>query len=222
MIKNILNHNDDDTGMFHGHPTSGWMHFKDVITSVMRRVKNRHLHPGMHDLEKMWRYIIAMKPQNESATEEVLVLRKDLTSVDFTNLQLSKEGCIDAERALPFPPMGMRSVYKYQACVAPDKQNMQMMQKFVTPYYYVKVEADSTGINRIYKDGIRAGVDGIQGKIGIRVGWHSDDEYLSVINGGLSFRHNRLGRKIKADSQNPLEQMIKARGSCWMSTHAIR
>ena len=178
MIENILNNNDEDTGMFHGHPTSGWMHFKDVITSFMCRVKTRHPHPDMHNLEKMWRYIISMKPQDEAATEEILVLRKDFTSVDFTNLQLSKDGCIDAERALRFPPMGMRSVYKYQACVAPDKQNMQLMEKFATPYYYVKVEADSTGINRICRDGIRAGVDGIQGQISISVGWQRNGEYL--------------------------------------------
>ena len=42
MIKSTLNKNSEDTGMFHGHPSSGWMHFKDVITSVMRRVKTRH------------------------------------------------------------------------------------------------------------------------------------------------------------------------------------
>ena len=144
MIKSIINKKDEDTGMFHGHPSSGWMHFKDVITSVMHRVKTRHPHPDMHNLEKMWTYILSMKPHDEAATEEVLVLRTDLTAVDSMNMQLSKDGWIDTERALRFPPMGMRSVYKYQACVAPDKQNMQIMTKLETPYYYVKVEASST------------------------------------------------------------------------------
>ena len=81
-----------------------------------------------------------------------------------------------------------------------------MMTKFETLYLFVKANADQTGINRIYRDGVRAGVDGIQGQICISCAWHRPDQYLSVINGGLSFKHSETGKKIKADSENPLEK----------------
>lgn len=159
----------------------------------------------MLNLEKMWRYILSLKPHDEPATEEVLVLQRDLIVVDWTNIKLSKFGCIDDEIALLLStPMGMRSVHKYQACVDPDKQNMQMMTKFETLYLFVKVDSDQTGINRIYRDGIRAVVDGIQGQIGISCGWHRPDQYLSVINGDLSFYHSEAGKQINADSGNPV------------------
>ena len=86
-------------------------------------------------------------------------------------MKLSKDGCIDTEKAFQFLPMGMRSVYKYQACVDPDKQNMQMINKFEAHKYSVKAEAEQTGITFIYRKGIRTGVDGSQGQIGVRAGF---------------------------------------------------
>ena len=41
MMRDILNNTDEDTKIFHGHRPTGWMHWKDVVTSVIRRIKDR-------------------------------------------------------------------------------------------------------------------------------------------------------------------------------------
>ena len=59
--------------------------------------------------------------------------------------------------------------------------------KIQTTCYFTKIKAGPARIRKIYREGIKAGVDGIQGQISLSVGWHYKDQYSTVINGDLSF-----------------------------------
>ena len=131
MMRAILNDTDPETKMFHGHRATAWMHWKDVITSIIRQIKNRHAHKSFKDLDLMWKFLLLLKPIGEEATEEVLVYRKDCASMDWVgSLEPSKHGCIDDERALWSTPMLIRSIHKYQDCVEWTKQNVAVYPKF--------------------------------------------------------------------------------------------
>lgn len=111
----------------------------------------------------------------EPTTEEVLVLRADINHpLEYKTEKLSKEGCVVDERALWPTPLAIRSAYKFENCVDPDRQNMQMVPKFRTPYYYVNVDTKEDGVCAIYKNGVRVGVDGIK-EIGVGLAWPDKD-----------------------------------------------
>lgn len=150
-----------------------------------------------------------MKSPGEPATEEVLVFRKDIPhALEYKTETLSACDCINDERALWTTPLATRPVYNYESCVDSARQHMQMVPKFVTPYYYVKVDTKEDGVCVVYRNGVRAVVDGIK-QIGISLAWHDVNQFMHVANGDLSFTDILSEKLIKAVKANPLEEKDK-------------
>ena len=79
LLRDILNKEDPESGVFYGHPQTGWMYFKDAATLILRELRNVRENPKMKDLNILWKYILTMVEPFYAAEMEVLVLRKDVT-----------------------------------------------------------------------------------------------------------------------------------------------
>ena len=126
LLRDILNKEDPESGIFYGHPQTGWMYFKDVATLILRALRNVIDNPKMKDIDILWKYFMAMVVPNHAAEMEVLVLRKDVKrQMEYSSLQASRSRNIgDQTPLIEGAPIMIRSVHKYKYCVDWQYQNI--------------------------------------------------------------------------------------------------
>ena len=111
---------------------------------------------------------------------------------------------MNCDEALQVTPCAIRSVYLYPRCVPPEKQNMSIMPKYKAAFYYIKIPVNCDEEERIYRHGIKAGVDGL-GQLSVSMQWPDDNQFMCAVNGDLSFNCLEHGDRCAVDSHNRLD-----------------
>ena len=142
LLRDILNKENPESGVFYGHPQTGWMYFKDVATLILRELRNVRGNPKMKDLNILWKYIMTMVEPFYAAEMEVLVLREDVKrQMSWDSILASRERNIsDQIPLIEGAPMMIRSVINFKYCVDWRYQNIAIPPYLNTPFYFVLIE----------------------------------------------------------------------------------
>ena len=138
LLRDILNEENQESGVFHGHPQTGWMYFKDVATLILRDLRNVRENPKMMDLNILWKYVLTMVEPFYAAEMELLVLRKDVTrQMSWDSITASRERNINDQIPLiEGAPMMIRSVIDSKYCVDWQFQNIAIPPYLNTPSFF--------------------------------------------------------------------------------------
>ena len=94
LLQTLLNHGHPETGTFYGGEATGSCHWKDVQTSFLRLMQDKHLHLNMYNLDAAYRDMAMSKRDEDPATEEVIILKEDLEQTCFWGGMLKERRCL--------------------------------------------------------------------------------------------------------------------------------
>ena len=93
MLKEVLTGGHPETGKFYGCAKTGWCHWKDVLTLLIRMISTEYRSIDLFHLDHAWQGLALLKRAGNAATEEAFVSKAELRQAGWWDGMMKSTKC---------------------------------------------------------------------------------------------------------------------------------
>lgn len=137
------------------------------------------------------------KRDRTPAMEEVLISKQDLREAGFTGDEINHHKCVSDPRLLQCVPKAIRTAMGIGCYINPDLHNTSEMPKQRLRFLYANKKCSPAERKLVYEP-VSCPTDTGNGDIIFNGVWGNSNQWLSVVNGNVSFPCKRFGSRVNA------------------------